>query len=67
MVLVVLVIVLVLVVVVVAAAAVVVVVAAHNSSCSPGTHLHRQIDRQAPIKQTKRHCKSSVPASGGPN
>ena len=65
MVLVVLVIVLVLVVVV--AAAVVVVVAAHNSSCSPGTHLHRQIDRQAPIKQTKRHCKSSVPASGGPN
>ena len=66
MVLVVLVIVLVLVVVVVAAA-VVVVVAAHNSSCSPGTHLHRQIDRQAPIKQTKRHCKSSVPASGGPN
>ena len=60
--------VLVLVVVVAAAAVgVVVVVAAHNSSCSPGTHLHRQIDRQAPIKQTTRHCKSSVPASGGPN
>ena len=50
MVLVVLVIVLVLVVVVVVAA-VVVVVAAHNSSCSPGTHLHRQIDRQAPINK----------------
>ena len=66
MVLVVLVIVLVL-VVVVAAAVVVVVVAAHNSSCSPGTHLHRQIDRQAPIKPTKRHCKFSLPASGGPN
>ena len=31
---------------------IVVVVAAHSSSCSPGTHLHRQIDRQAPIKQT---------------
>ena len=29
---------------------VVVVVAAHSSSCSPGTHLHRQIDRQAPAK-----------------
>ena len=24
--------------------------AAHSSSCSPGTHLHRQIDRQAPAK-----------------
>ena len=53
------------VVVVVAVAVAVVVVAALSSSCSPGTHLHRQIDRQAPIKQT--NCKSSLPASGGPN
>ena len=30
---------------------VVVVVAAHSSSCSPGTHLHRQIDGQAPINK----------------
>ena len=55
------------VVVVVVVAVAVVVVAALSSSCSPGTHLHWQIDRQAPIEQTKRHCKSSLPASGGPN
>ena len=31
---------------------VVVVVAAHSSRCSPGPHLHRQIDRQAPMNKT---------------
>ena len=30
---------------------IVVVAAARSSSCSPGTHLQRQLDRQAPIKQ----------------
>ena len=34
------------------AVAVVVVVTAHTSSCSLGTHLHQQIDRQAPINKT---------------
>ena len=53
--------------VVVVVVAVAVAVAAHSSRCSPGTHRHRQIDNQAPIKQTKRHCKSSLLASGGPN
>jgi hypothetical protein len=54
---------LVVVVVVGVVVVVVVVVAAPSSSCSPGTPLHWLIDRQTPLKQTQRHCKSSLPAS----